>query len=108
MLVKDYDLHYPNGTLINISADYEGLPSKCSSCNIFRHTTTIFPNNKVDKLWTVEESKMKMVLELSLQITSQISYNGKKLLRGTKALRMMRMVNLCLVCINLIVMQIRL
>jgi len=65
MLVKDYDLHYSNGTLINISADYEKLPSKCSSCNIFRHTTTIFSNNKVDKLWIMEERENGVVRIIS-------------------------------------------
>jgi len=30
-LVKEYELHYPNGAFITISADYEWIPSKSSS-----------------------------------------------------------------------------
>jgi hypothetical protein len=59
MLVKGYDLHCPNGTLINISIDYQWLSSKCNSYNIIGHTTTICPNNKVDKLSMVEETSKK-------------------------------------------------
>jgi hypothetical protein len=80
MVVKDYDLHCPNRTLINISTNYKWLPSKCSSyINIFGHTRIICPKIKLINFqwWKILRGKM-MLLELSLQITSKICFNGRK------------------------------
>jgi len=57
MLVKEYDLRCPNGLFITISADYEWIPSKCSNCNVFGHTTTICATNNIDKLKVVAKGK---------------------------------------------------
>jgi len=57
MLVKEYDLRCPNGLFITVSANYEWIPSKCSNCNVFGHTTSICATNNIDKLKVVEEGK---------------------------------------------------
>jgi hypothetical protein len=57
MLVKEYDLRCPNGLFITISADYEWIPSKCSNCNVFGHTTAICATNNIDKLKVVAKGK---------------------------------------------------
>jgi hypothetical protein len=57
MLVKEYDLRCPNGLFITISADYEWIPSKCSNCNVFGHTTAICAINNIDKLKVVAKGK---------------------------------------------------
>jgi hypothetical protein len=59
MLVKEYDLRYPNGLFKTISTDYEWRLSKCNNCNVFGHTTTICSNNKIDNLSAVAEGKRK-------------------------------------------------
>jgi len=56
-LVKEYDLRCPNGLFITILANYEWIPSKCSNCNVFGHTTTICATNYVDNLKVVVEGK---------------------------------------------------
>jgi hypothetical protein len=46
-LVKEYDLRCPNGLFITISAEYEWIPSKCSNCNVFGHTTALCATNNI-------------------------------------------------------------
>jgi len=59
MLVKEFDLQYPYGMVITISAEYEWLPSGCSSCNVFGHNLTTCPSNHNDKAPMMGEAKMK-------------------------------------------------
>ncbi|KAI5568972.1 hypothetical protein BDE02_12G048300 [Populus trichocarpa] len=59
-LVKEYDLRCPNGLFITISAEYEWIPSKCSDCNVFGHTTTLCPTNNIDNLKVVAEGKSNL------------------------------------------------
>jgi hypothetical protein len=59
-LVKEYDLRYPNGLFITISADYEWIPSRCNNCNVFGHTTMIRATSKVDDLTMGVEGKRKV------------------------------------------------
>ena len=54
-LVKEYDLHCPNGLFKTISAEYEWIPSKCSNCNVFGHTTALCATNNIDNLKVVAE-----------------------------------------------------
>jgi len=76
ILVKDYDLHCPNRTRINISTNYKWLPSKCSSYNnIFGHTTTICPKIKLINFQWWKRLRGKMVLlELSFFLVSWRMY----------------------------------
>jgi len=37
VLVKEFDLQCPNGIVISISSEYEWLPSRSSSYNVYRH-----------------------------------------------------------------------
>jgi hypothetical protein len=59
-LVKEYDLRCPNGLFITISAEYEWIPSKCSNCNVFGHTTALCATNNIDNLKVVAEGKRNL------------------------------------------------
>jgi len=60
LLVKEFDLQCPNGMVITISVEYEGLPSKCGSCNVFGHNLATCPNNNNnDKALVMREAKKK-------------------------------------------------
>jgi hypothetical protein len=60
LLVKEFDLQCPNGMVITISVEYEGLPSKCGSCNVFGHNLATCPNNNNnDKASVMREAKKK-------------------------------------------------
>jgi hypothetical protein len=56
-MVKKFDFRCPNGLFITISADYEWIPSKCSNCNVFGHTTALCATNNIDNLKVVAEGK---------------------------------------------------
>uniref|UniRef100_A0A2K2AH39 Uncharacterized protein n=1 Tax=Populus trichocarpa TaxID=3694 RepID=A0A2K2AH39_POPTR len=59
-LVKEYDLRCPNGLFITISAEYEWIPSKCSNCNVFGHTTALCATNNIDNLKVVAKGKRNL------------------------------------------------
>ena len=46
------------GYFITISAEYEWIPSKCSNCNVFGHTTALCAN--IDNLKVVAEGKRNL------------------------------------------------
>jgi len=56
LLVKEFDLQCHNGMVIIISAEYEWLPSRCSSCNVFGHNLATCPANHNDKAPMMEEA----------------------------------------------------
>ena len=53
--------------------EYEWIPSKCSNCNIFGHTTALCATNNIDNLKVVAEGKKIQ----NLRITSRISFSGR-------------------------------
>ena len=59
LLVKEFNLQCPNGMVITISVEYEGLPSRCGSCNVFSHNLATCPNNNNDKASVMREAKKK-------------------------------------------------
>jgi hypothetical protein len=59
VLVKEFDLQCPNGIIITILVEYEWLPSRCSSCNVFGHNLATCPANLNDKALVMEETKLK-------------------------------------------------
>ena len=59
-LLKEYDLRCPNGLFITISAEYEWIPSKCSICNVFGHTTALCATNNIANLKVVAEGKRNL------------------------------------------------
>jgi len=59
LLVKEFNLQRPNGMVITISVEYEGLPSRCGSCNVFSHNLATCPNNNNDKASVMREAKKK-------------------------------------------------
>jgi hypothetical protein len=96
MLVKEFDLQYPYGMVITISAEYEWLPSGCSSCNVFGHNLTTCPSNHNDKAPMMGETKMKKggLVGLPQSITCIINFNGRRLETGRKTIK-----RLCLVAL---------
>jgi len=89
MLVKEFDLQYPYGMVITISAEYEWLPSGCSSCNVFGHNLTTCPSNHNDKAPMMGEAKMKKggLVGLPQSITCIINFNGRRLETGRKTIK---------------------
>jgi hypothetical protein len=50
VLVKEFDLQCLNGIVISFSAEYEWLPSRCSSYNVFGHILASCLANQNDRL----------------------------------------------------------
>jgi len=77
-LVKEYDLHCPNGLFITISVEYEWIPSKCSNCNVFGHTTALCATNNIDNLKVVAKDKRNLgAMNSKSVVTSRISFSGR-------------------------------
>jgi hypothetical protein len=63
VLVKEFDLQCPNGIVITISAEYEWLPSRSSSCNVYGHNLATCLTTHNDKATLMEETKKSKVVD---------------------------------------------
>jgi hypothetical protein len=63
VLVKEFDLQCPNGIVITISAEYEWLPSRSSSCNVYGHNLATCLTTHNDKATLMEDTKKSKVVD---------------------------------------------
>jgi hypothetical protein len=71
LLVKEFDQQCPNGMVITILAEYEWLPSRCTSCNVFGHnlaTCLNNNNNNNNKAPIIGEAKKKKCVDRTTSV----------------------------------------